>query len=217
MRESLTVAERARDEYRRLYFEMMERCRKLERGLLGQKAERLRGDDAQLSLSVLELMLDEREKAELHESLAIDSEVRAHKRHKPTGRRPIPEHLPRVDIEIVPPEVEREGRDAFEKIGEDVTEVLERRPASVVVARVIKPKFVRKGRAHDETTEVLVGDTPELPIVRCLAGLGCSPTRSSGAGKTTFRSTASKTSTDATGSISRARRWAAGTSSSRRS
>lgn len=171
MRESLTDAERARDEYRRLYLEMMERCRKLERGLMGQKAERLRGDDAQLSLGVLEMMLHEREMAELHEGLTLEEEVRAYKRHKPTGRKPIPDHLPRVDIEILAPEVEREGLDRFERIGEEVTEVLERRPASVVVARVVKPKFVRKDRDR-ERTEVLVGQTPELPIVRCLAGPG---------------------------------------------
>ncbi|MGE3671945.1 MAG: hypothetical protein AB7K71_19905 [Polyangiaceae bacterium] len=54
------LAEAARDEYQRLYLEMIERCRKLERGLLGQKAERLGKDDKQLSLGVLEMMLGER-------------------------------------------------------------------------------------------------------------------------------------------------------------
>ena len=48
---------------RRLYLEVMERCRKLERGLLGQKSERL-PDDSQLSLDVLAMMLDQRARAE---------------------------------------------------------------------------------------------------------------------------------------------------------
>ena len=76
-----------------------------------------------------------------------------------------------MDIEILPDEVKREGLDAFDKIGEEVTEVIERRPASLVVARVIKPKFVRKDRDR-ESTKVLVGATPELPIPRGLAGPG---------------------------------------------
>jgi len=165
------TSEQERDHYRQLYLEMMERCRKLERGLLGQKAERLPKDGSQLSLELLDMMLSEREKAEL-DALAVEQEVRPHKRRKPTGRKPIPDHLPRVDIEMVPETVRREGLDAFERIGEEVAEVLERRPASVVVARVIKPKYVRKGRQRNGETEVFVGATPELPIPRGLAGPG---------------------------------------------
>ena len=71
---------------------------------------------------------------------------------------------------ITPEEVEREGLDAFEKIGEDVTEVLERRPASTVVARIIKPKFVRKDR--EARDGIVMGETPELPIRRGLADVG---------------------------------------------
>lgn len=168
-RERLAQVEAERDHYRELYQQMLERCRKLERGLLAQKSERLGDDGAQLSLGVLDLVLGERAKAEID---ALDDEqvVKAHKRKPPTGRKPIPDHLPRVDIVIVPEEVERAGLDAFEKIGEDVSEVLERRPASLVVARVIKPKFVRKGR--DSKDGILMGETPELPIPRGLAGPG---------------------------------------------
>lgn len=166
-REQVALRE-SRDTYRALYLEMMERCRKLERGLLGQAAERL-PSDAQLSLDMLGLMLDARNQADIE---ALDTKTIAeHTRKKPTGRKPVPESLPRVDIEILPDEVEREGLDAFERIGEEVTEVIERRPASLVVARIIKPKFVRKDR--DRTaTEVFVGRTPSLPIERGLAGPG---------------------------------------------
>ena len=97
----------------------MERCRKLERGLLGQKSEHL-PDDSQLSLDVLAMMLDERARAEVAAALKdadTEREVRAHTRQKPTGRKPIPEDLPRVDILVLPPEVERAGLDAFERIG----------------------------------------------------------------------------------------------------
>ena len=169
MRQTLEQTEKERDAYHRLYLEMMERCRKLERGLLGKTAERLRGDESQMSLDVLGLMLDSREAAEI-EAL-VTEDVRAHKRKKPTGRKPIPDDLPRVEIEILPEDVRRQGLDAFERIGEEVSEVLERRPASLVVARICRPKFVRKDRDRD-ATEVLIGPTPGLPIERGLAGPG---------------------------------------------
>jgi hypothetical protein len=62
------TAEHQRDEYKRLYLETMERCRKLELGLLSSKSEHLPKDDSQLSLDVLTMMLDERQRAELEAS-----------------------------------------------------------------------------------------------------------------------------------------------------
>lgn len=168
----VAAAESERDQYRKLYLEMMERCRKLERGLIGPKSER-HAPEEQLSLSVLDMVLGARAAEEVEGILAElrTEEVRAHTRQKPTGRKPIAEGLPRVDIIVVPPEVEREGTDAFERIGEEVSEVLERRPASLVVARVVRPKYVRKERDR-AATEVVIGDALELPIPRGLAGPG---------------------------------------------
>lgn len=173
--EMRVAAERERDEYRALYLQTMERCRKLEIGLLGQKSEKLRGNDTQLSLDVLSLVLGERQRADLDAALAYASEeqeIPAHKRRKPTGRKPLPEHLPRVEITLLPPEVERGGLDAFERIGEDTSETLERRPSALVVARVIRPKFVRKDRERNAETDVFVAEPPLLPIARGLAGPG---------------------------------------------
>ena len=105
-----------REHYRELYLKALEQCRKLERGLLGPKRERLPPNEAQLSIAVLGQMLGDRAAAAAMvapvEEPATET-VREHERRKPTGRRPLPETLPRVDIEIVPPEVERDGRDAF--------------------------------------------------------------------------------------------------------
>jgi transposase len=164
-----------REEYRKLYLSTLELCRKLELGILGQKRERVGADGAQLTLSLLGLMLGSSAGADQEEEPTPEpspTEVRAHTRQKPTGRKPLPESLPRVDIEVVPPEVEQQGRDAFDCIGEDVTETVERRPASLVVVRTHKPKFVPKGRDRLAQTTVLQGATPELPIERGLAGPG---------------------------------------------
>jgi transposase len=73
---------------------------------------------------------------------------------------------------VLPPEVKKKGLEAFERIGEDVSETIERRPASLVVARVVRPKFVLKTRERDEPTDVLIAEPPELPIARGLAGPG---------------------------------------------
>jgi transposase len=169
IRDQLTATEDERNAYHELYLETLERCRKLELGLRGQASERL-PSEAQLSFGVLKMMLAEDGRSDLSE-LEPPRTVREHERRRPTGRKPIPDHLPRVDIEILPDEVRRAGLDAFEKIGQDVREVVERRPASLVVARIIKPKFVRKDRRREEA-EVLVGETPALPIPRGLAGPG---------------------------------------------
>ena len=170
------AAEREREEYRTLYLETMERCRKLELGILASKSEHLPENEAQLSLGVLSMVLNERQLADLDAAIAAanaeQQEVQGHTRRKPTGRKPLPEHLPRVEIEVLPPEVERAGLDAFERIGEDICETIERRPAAFVVARVIRPKFVRKDRVRDAETEVLVAEPLELPIPRGLAGPG---------------------------------------------
>jgi transposase len=171
----VAVAEREREEYRALYVETMERCRKLELGILASKSEHLPDGGAQLSLDVLSMVLGDRQRAELEAALAAANEeqqIPAHTRRKPTGRKPLPEHLPRVEIQVLPPEVEKRGLDAFERIGEDVCETIERRPASFVVARVVRPKFVAKDRQRDAETEVFVAEPLELPIPRGLAGPG---------------------------------------------
>jgi transposase len=165
-----------RDQYRALYLQTLELCRKLELGIIGPKRERLSGSDAQLTMSMLGMLLhgtggSAAPPAPLPPPVE-ETKVAAHTRTKPTGRKPLPEKLPRVDIEVLPPEVQEKGTDAFVRIGEDVTETVERRPASLVVVRTHKPKFVPKDRQRNAETQVLQASPPELPIDRALAGPG---------------------------------------------
>jgi transposase len=162
------------DEYRKLVALLQEQNEKLKRGLLGQKAERLPKNDAQLSLSILELALGRSAAdGDAEEAAPADDEqtIGEHTRRRPV-RKPLPEDLPRVTVEVVPPEVQRDGLDAFERIGQETRCVLERRPASSVVVELIYPKFVRKDRVRNEATEVFVAPAVELPIERGLAGPG---------------------------------------------
>lgn len=150
--------------YKKLYRELLEKYRKLELGILDQKRERFVPNAQQLSLAVIAEML-----GATPDAAAPPSQVEAHARQKPTGRKPLPENLPRIDIEMLPEEVEALGKDAFVQIGEDVCETIERRPASVVVVRVHKPKFVPKDKTQTDAA-VLQAQSPELPIERGLAG-----------------------------------------------
>jgi transposase len=165
----IVKVEHERDEYKKLTLLLQEQVERLKRGLLGQKAERLPKNDAQLSLAILNLALGGDALASPPAAPEPEQTVPAHTRRKPV-RKPLPDTLPRVAIEILPPEVQREGLDAFELVGTDTREVLERRPASCVVVAITYKKFVRKDRERGGATEVLTASALELPIERGLAG-----------------------------------------------
>ncbi len=169
LRTALDQSNQERDAYHKLYLEMLERCRKLERGLLGQKTERLSADESQLTLGMMGMLLTNDAEVTADDDA---QEVKPHTRRKPTGRKPLPEHLPRVDVVVLPHEVELEGLNAFEQIGQDVSEVIERRPSSVVIVRTFKPKYVHKNRDRNGSTKVYIASTHPLPIPRGLAGPG---------------------------------------------
>lgn len=167
--ESNKQLESERDEYKRVYVALLEAYRKLEAGLVGQKRERFIGSDEQLTLAeLLKLVVP------VAPESTPTTEVPAHERAKPTGRKPLPEKLPRVVVEVVPPEVQRGGLDAFHRIGEDVSEVVEHRPASFVVVRTVRPKYVAKEKLEalpvGESTPVMQSAALELPIPRAIAG-----------------------------------------------
>jgi transposase len=105
--------EHERDEYKKLTLLLQEQVERLKRGLLGQKAERLPKNDAQLSLAILNLALGGDPLASPPAAPQPEQTVPAHTRRKPV-RKPLPDTLPRVTFEILPPEVQREGLDAFE-------------------------------------------------------------------------------------------------------
>lgn len=159
-----------RDEYRNLVLHLREQVERLKRGLIGQKAERLPKDDAQLSLLMLGLALGGKADAPAPEPPPAEQTVAEHTRSKPV-RKPLPPNLPREEIEIVPPEVERDP-DAFELIGTDTREVLERRPSCTITVALIYKKYVRKDRKRGEATQVLAPEAVEMPIEHGVAGPG---------------------------------------------
>ena len=171
LKQRVTELERERDEYKKLYVSMLEQMRRLEAGLVGQKRERHIASSEQLTLDVVSMLVTAPEA-----SPAPSTTVETHERAKPTGRKPLPEKLPRVVIEVLPLDVQREGTEAFDRIGEDVCETVEKRPASVVVVRTVRGKYVSKEKVDalkvGESTPVLQAPAVELPIPRGIAGPG---------------------------------------------
>jgi transposase len=178
--ERVLKVEAERDQYKHHYVLLLEAYRKLEAGLFGQKRERFVGGGEQLTLGLLSMLVSDqanRAATPAPESAgATEQQVVAHTRQKPTGRKPLPEVLPRIDVEVVPPEVQRKGLDAFERLGEDVSESIERRPASFVVVRTVRPKYIPKTEAaemrDDSSPRILQAPAPERPLPRSIAGPG---------------------------------------------
>jgi transposase len=215
-KQALVEAARARDVYRELALQLREKVAKLERGLVGSKSHRFKGeDDSQLSLQLLAELLD-REASEdddpkkLAEQLAKQAEQDAatatddeggddegawdqgkvHRRNsKPTGRKTARADLPKVTVEVTPEEVKRLGLDAFERIGEERSTMVERRVSSLVEVTVVRPKYraktpeaidaVREQRQQqgaepevEPASWITVAPAPEAPVPRAFAGPG---------------------------------------------
>jgi transposase len=100
---------------------------------------------------------------------------RVQKRH-PHGRGPLPDHLPRIEIEHDLPEAEKacpccgEGR---QRMGSDVSEQLEYLPASFKVLRHVRHKYVCR-RCETETlnAQIAIAAKPPQAIDKGLAGPG---------------------------------------------
>jgi transposase len=152
---ALLLEERYEIEHLKLVIE------KLRHRLFGSKSEKL---DA--LVDQLELDLEERETAG---ALAVPeiaaSATDSSSRQRP-HRKPLPENLPREVITYTPFDNCCPGcGEALEQFGEDVSEQLERIPATFKVIRHVRPKF-----ACARCERVFEAPAPPRPIERGLAG-----------------------------------------------
>ena len=132
---------------------------RLRRERFGQSAERsARIEQLELSLEDLE------ETAAAGEAAAETAEVQAHPRAKP-ARRPLPDHLPRVRVVAPSPSACPCCGGTLHKLGEDITETLERIPASWQVIQHVREKF-----ACRSCETISQPPAPFHPIARGRAG-----------------------------------------------
>jgi transposase len=142
--------------------------------LYGKKSERVIVDPNQLTLGFIDgaATLDSLGSAAADVStLPAPSSDLTLGRRKGHGRRPIPPSIPREKIESALSEAERMCPDCHvpaEKIGEEVSEQLEYRPAIFVVKQFVRNRYgCRCCRKY-----VITAPLPEKPIEKGLAGPG---------------------------------------------
>jgi transposase len=184
-------AEHERNEFKKLYLLVSLELERLKRQLFGKKAETV--DPAQVQLAfapVLEALERARsggsaEATRVESELAklrerAQAEVTRRKAEKkppvPHGRRDLAEEdLPVETITLEPPERLLAGGEKLVKIGEEVAEHIDRRPASLVRVRVVRPKYKlpeQTNGVESAKTAIVIAPLPERPIPRGIAGPG---------------------------------------------
>lgn len=148
-------------EYEKLQLERDEFKRQLDelkRMIFGSKSERfIPADIAQLELFEQKLAQQEQE-LEKH-TIIYQREQSKKEKEKPV-RSVISAHFPRVE-EVVEPEHIEPGS---VKIGEEVTELLEVKPLTIFVRRIVRPKY-----ALPKEQGVIIAELPSLPIPKANA------------------------------------------------
>ena len=110
----------------------------------GRSSERLAAEIAQLELRLDEVLADiaAADDAEAGKDETASAKAPEEKERR-RGRKPLPESLPRREVEHLPAQgcaCEACGG-ALRKVGEDVTEILEYRPGRFEVVRHVRPAF----------------------------------------------------------------------------
>jgi len=138
------------------------------RRLFGKKSEKV--DPRQLTLALEQLANEPGAVTDPIEMDSGETPVRAHPRRRPTGRRPLPAHLPRQRCEIdVPNHAKVCGcGHAMTRIGDVVSEKLEYVPASFFVLETARLKYACP-RCHDGVVEATA---PPQALEKSLAGEG---------------------------------------------
>jgi len=135
----------------------------LKRRQFGQSSEKLTAEIEQLELR-LEDLEESRAEQGAKDPLAKPEQAAPTKSRKPALRKPLPPHLPRETV-VHEPEIvcicQPCDRSKLTRLGEDVTEVLEKIPARLKVIRHIRPRY-----ACRQCEGVFQAPAPDLPIAR---------------------------------------------------
>jgi transposase len=140
---------------------------KLQRMQFGRKSEKVERQIEQLELKLEELETSRAEHEPEQESAQPSTSRRTASAKKPS-RRPLPTHLLRV-TKVHEPEHQScpQCGGALQKLGEDISEVLDFIPASLFVVRHVRPKLSCCG-----CDSIVQAPAPSRPIERGLAGAG---------------------------------------------
>lgn len=136
--------------------------------MFGKKSERV--DPRQLQLALEQLANEPGPVSEPVEMDSGETPVRGHQRRRPTGRRPLPAHLPRHRVEIDVADADKQCACGHPKtrIGESVSEKLEYEPASFIVIETVRAKYACP-HCHDGVVEA---PAPPQAVEKSLASEG---------------------------------------------
>jgi transposase len=140
----------------------------LRRERYGQSSERLAAEIGQLEMLIGDLEEDQAERDAAAAEKA--SKGKPDRPRQPALRRPLPEHLPRETVLHEPVLACRCGCTdpaRLTRLGDDVTEVLEKIPARLKVIRHVRPRYACRA-----CEAVIQAPVPALPIERGRPGPG---------------------------------------------
>lgn len=198
LREENEALKRARDlaladvaQLKKVYEALCNEYSKLRRKILGPTKERVPSSETQQSLfAILEALgrlesgdAGAKENAEKVLASLTQSLPKKEKKHTPHGRRDLSlVELPIERVVFEPPERTMQGGELLEKIGEEVTEVIERRAATLVRVQMVRPKYKlpEKPTQNAETateafppdTSIIIAPPLERPLPKSMAGPG---------------------------------------------
>lgn len=135
----------------------------LKRMVFGSKSERyVPVNPGQLQLPLLEV--EPIKQPEPEQQVIVRKKPSPAKTEGLPVRSPIPAHIPRKTIEIIPEGIDLEKS---KKIGETITEYLEYEPGRIFVKCIIRPKY-----KSTEDEKIHIADLPSLPIPKSNVGPG---------------------------------------------
>lgn len=184
---------------KKLYDALSHQYSLLRRKIIGPLKERVPVDEAQQSLFLVLEALGRLEggdpEAKANAEAVLRDLAEASKKEKakrtPHGRKNLTlTELPVERVVLEPAERLVEGGELLEKIGEEVSEILERRAATLVRVQIVRPKYKVPGAVVEEQTaeasgpvvveapaplvdtRIVIAPPFEGPLPRCMAGPG---------------------------------------------
>jgi transposase len=207
------VAEQERDAFKKLFELVQLELERLKRQLFGQRAEVVDPRQVQLAFTPVLDALSRAQQGVHGANAEVEAELDKLRRRaremaegkpkpekqRPHGRRDLSiEDLPVETIVLEPPERLAPGGEKLEKVGEEVAEHVDRRSASLVRVRVVRPKYKRPQTRPEppepaapasaapapapaartvpvvapSASPIVIAELPDRPIPRSSAGAG---------------------------------------------
>jgi len=136
----------------------------LERRFFGSSSERLTKEDLQNFFPSMQDQPGNTYQAPVIEPTQPSTRTKQPLEKAGGVRANIPDHIERVEVEVIPAEVQA-NPEAYQKIGEETTQRLDYIPGKVICKRYIQPKYKKK----NEVGTIVQEPVPPTIIDKCLA------------------------------------------------